>query len=253
MRRCLNLLFKYQCRSISEVYDKCSSTEWAELVYVSDINLHRYLNVCLELYIKELLEIQRENRWSWLMQYAQNIPSEVSEFKRLFAAQNIDLKCFCSDLYKLLMCVDPKKNCLRLIGAANSGKTLIAQLIAQEFVTGYVNNHNSENEFYLSTFLNKAICLAEELMITPATAEDFKSILGGATLEISKKYTAKQTLIRTPVIVTSNHAKFGRGHVSPVDEYALQLRCYTYQFIVPFKPNTRLSLAALCYLISVNQ
>lgn len=245
-------MFKYGARSISELYDQCSAVEWAELLYAADVNLHKHLNISLEMYLKEILNFQREDRWLWFIQYAENIPEEVSEFRRLLDAQNIDVNAFSNAVYDLLRCTDPKKNCLRLIGTPNSGKTLIAQLIASAFVSGYVNNHNSENEFYLSSFLNKAICICEELMITPATAEDFKSILGGAKLEISKKYTAKQTLIRTPIIVTSNHDKFGRGHVAPADETALALRCYTFRFNSAYQPKITLSLAALSYLIFVS-
>lgn len=148
--------------------------------------------------------------------------------------------------------IDPKLNCLRIIGTSNSCKSLIAQLLVKDFISAYVNNHNSENEFYLSCFLNKAICLCEELMVTPATGEDFKSILGGAKIDISKKYTSKQTLIRTPIIVTSNHKKFGRGHLSPADESALDNRCFTYHFNTPYKPSIKITMPALAYVIYVS-
>lgn len=206
--------------------------------------------MALELYTKELLTIQRSNRWEWFIKNAVLcIPDEVSELRRIFDEQKIDIKSFSNDVYRLLMCTDEKINCLRLMGAANSGKTLIAQLLVSPFISAYVNNHNSENEFYLSSFLNKSVCLCEELMITPATAEDFKSILGGVKIDISKKYTNKQILIRTPIIVTSNHLNFGRGHLNPVDERALGLRCYDYHFTTPIRPRCHISLASLSYLI----
>lgn len=245
-------MFKYNARSISELFDQCSSTEWAELLYSADVNLHKHLNIALEMYIKESLDIQRNDRWTWFIKCAKDIPDQVMEFRKLFQAQHVNLTKFANDIYYLLRCVDHKINCLRLIGTPNSGKSLIAQLLCSSFISAYVNNHNSENEFYLSCFLNKAICLCEELMITPATAEDFKSILGGAKLEISKKYTAKQILIRTPIVVTSNHETFGRGHVAPADEIALSLRCFTYRFSSAYKPKLTLTLPAFAYLIYVS-
>lgn len=251
-RKATNLIFKYGARSTSELYDQCTSDEWSELIYAADTKIHNHVNTALELFIKDSLVLQREDRWGWFIKYSENIPAEINEFKQLFCAQNIDIINFANDLYDLLQCVDSKKNCLRMIGVANSGKTLIAQLIAKPFISAYVNNHNSENEFYLSSFLNKSICLCEELMCTPATAEDFKSILGGANIDISKKYSSKQMLTRTPIIVTSNHKTFGRGHLPPVDENALSLRCYQYNFVSQFKPKLTLTLPALAYLMLIS-
>lgn len=246
------MFFKYKARSISELYDQCTPDEWADLVYVADINLHKHLNIALELFIKESLVLQRQDRWGWFVSHASNIPDEVRQLELLFATQLIDISMFANSLFDILQETDPKINCLRLVGTPNSGKTLIAQLLVQPFISAYVNNHNSENEFYLSSFLNKSICLCEELMCTPATAEDFKSILGGQKIDISKKYTAKQILIRTPIIVTSNHLKFGRGHLNPSDEIALSLRCQTYLFSTQFKPLFTITLPAFAYLMLIS-
>lgn len=251
-KRCLSLYFKYNARSLSELYDQCTPDEWANLIYAADTNIHKHLNIAQEMYIKECLYLQRANRWSWFIKYADYIPDQVNELEKLFKAQNIDIPTFCNDVFHLLNLTDPKKNCLLLYGHANSGKSLIGQLLVQGFISSYVNNHNSENEFYLSSFLNKAICICEELMITPATAEDFKSILGGANIDISKKYTAKQVLTRTPIIVTSNHKNFGRGHLNPLDEIALRLRCYSYYFSTPYRPSVTITLPALSFFISDN-
>lgn len=231
----------------------CSASEWGELISICDVHVHKHLNIALELYIKELLDLQRNDRWCWYVTTAEYYdPIQVEELRHLFALQNINIIHFANDVYALFKCIDEKRNCLRLIGNSNTCKTLIGTLLVEMFVSAYVNNHNSENEFYLSSFLNKAVCLCEELMLTPATAEDFKSVLGGAKLEISKKYTAKQTLIRTPIIVTSNHSKFGRGHLDPKDEAALANRCYTYRFNIPYKPKVRITAPSLSYLIYVS-
>lgn len=89
--------------------------------------------------------------------------------------------------------------------------------------------------------LNKSIILCEELYITIATAEDFKSVLGGQVIDIAKKFNEKQLLCRTPIIITSNYSRFGRGHISSVDENALCLRCYTFTFQVAYKPLCKLT------------
>lgn len=251
-KKATSIIYKYGARSTSELYDQCTSEEWADLIYTADVNIHKHVNIALELFIKDSLVLQRKDRWGWFVKCAENLPAQISEFSNLFAAQQIDITSFANSLFDILMCVDPKINCLRIIGTANSGKTLLAQLIVKSFIAGYVNNHNSENEFYLSCFLNKAICLCEELMCTPATAEDFKSILGGATIDISKKYTSKQALIRTPIVITSNHKTFGRGHLNPVDEHALALRCFTFNFTAQYRPKITLTLPAFAYLMLIS-
>lgn len=181
----MNLFFKYNARSVSELFDQCTADEWADLVYIADVNLHKYLNVAYELFVKENLYLQRQDRWGWFVKNAENIPHEVSQLRELFYQQGIGIPNFANSLFDILQEQNPKINTLRLVGVPNSGKSLLAQLIVAPFISAYVNNHNSENEFYLSSFLNKSVCLCEELMCTPATAEDFKSILAGAKIDIS--------------------------------------------------------------------
>lgn len=194
-----------------------------------------------------------------MMRYIKNqikdvIPNgeQQENFSNIFTLNNILPFEFAHDLHMLLLKSEPKQNALRMWGVANSCKTLIANCISKYFVTCYMNNHGSENEFFLSNMLNKALIHCEELFLTHATAEDFKSILGGQPIDISKKFNEKQTLLRTPVVVTSNHELFGRGYLPPVDEKALLLRCFNYQFIVPYKPTCMLEASQFWLYIFKN-
>lgn len=248
IRAAVSLIYKYKATSQSALYDACTAEEWANLIYLANGPINNYVNVGLELFVKDNLELQRKNRWDWLVSTEEYDFDQHQEILHIFEINNIDIRSFMNTLYVILNCVNEKINCLFLYGASNSCKTLIARLICNTFVHACVNNHNSENEFFLSCFLNKGIALCEELMITPATAEDFKSILGGAPLMISKKYNEKQVLIRTPIIVTSNHDNFGRGHVPPLDEAALKNRCFTYKFTSPYKPKCHISAPAFAHV-----
>lgn len=237
----MTLLKKYNARSVSELFDKCSFDEWQEVSALP--SYHELLKTALELYIKLNLDLQRENMWQFAMKLAlQQCPivAQQVEFKKIFDLNNVNIHEFAKCVYNILNKVESKVNCLRLIGSANSGKTLIANCICLPFITCYNNNHGSENEFYLSNMLNKSLILCEELYITIATAEDMKSVLGGQPLDIAKKFNEKQLLSRTPVIMTSNHERFGRGHLAPVDENALALRCYTFYFNHVVKPELKL-------------
>lgn len=195
----------------------------------------------MELYTKEQLIIQRDDLFNYAIDTLKKTdPVQIAEYEYIFEINGIDKHAFCRDLLAVLYMRHPKKNCLRMWGTPNSCKSIISFSICSKFICSYVSNHCCENEFYLSNVLNKSIILCEELFVTPATAEDFKGILSGKDLDISKKFNEKQILSRTPVIITSNYDKFGRGHLPAIDERALQLRCYSYHFTNSYQPSVML-------------
>lgn len=230
---------KYKVYSISKLFDLCTFDEWYSICVFN--NYGDLLKCAVELYIKEQLILQRHD----LFNYALDTLGPVSvaqqhEYNNIFTYNNINKHQFAKDLLSILYMKHPKKNCLRIWGCPNSCKSIISFGICSKFICAYLSNHCSENEFYLSNCLNKSIILCEELFVTPSTAEDMKGILSGKDLDVSKKFNEKQILSRTPVIVTSNYEKFGRGHLPAVDEDALQLRCYSYQFTHAYHPSINL-------------
>lgn len=254
MQTIINLVYKYRARSISELYDKCSADEFSDVLWASKDYI-KETNCVLELFVKDNLELQRRNRWEYFLSFQKYCAVEEAELIKIFAYQNIDIVYFANCLKDILMCTDPKINCLKLYGCPNSCKSLIAQLICSLFICCYCNNHGSENEFYFSNFLNKSIVLCEELYVTQATCEDFKQILGGAPIDVDKKFHCKQVLTRTPIIVTSNFMKYGRGHLSNIDENALSLRSHVFEFNSEYKPECIISAPSLAHLmyLAVNQ
>lgn len=249
MQTAIKLIYKYNARSISELFDKCSCDEFAALIYSASSDYSKSIQPALDLFIKDSLELQRRDRFLYMCSHAAYNKEEVMEILRLFTVQRINPLKFCVDSKKILNCEHPKVNTLRFVGAPNSGKSLIGQLITKCFISCYANNHGSENEFFLSNFLNKAIILCEELYVTVATCEDFKSILAGAPIDISKKFHEKQILSRTPCIITSNHELFGRGHLNYIDETALRSRCITYRFETMFTPSCTITAPSMYHFL----
>lgn len=241
-------MYKYNARSISEVYDLCSDEEWAELVYLSPTNYSRELNIALELYVKDSLQLQRRDRWEWFISFQDFLPEEEHELLSFFHAQNINPEVFMNAIRDILLCSDHKRNTLKLWGVPNSGKTFIARLLCKYFLCPFISNHGSEQPFFFENFLNKSILLIEELYVTTATVEDYKSILGGAAIDIDKKYHTKQMMQRTPIIITSNYQLFGRGHLTPIDEQALQTRCHVFHFNTVYKPKLTVTGPAFAHL-----
>lgn len=193
--------------------------------------------------------------WDFALSKAKEVapnPLQWEVFNKIFHLNGIDPAEFAMNLHAVLNKTQNKMNTLRIVGQSETGKSLIANCIVFPFITCYMNNHSSENEFYLSNMLNKAIILCEELYVTIATAEDLKSVLGGQPLDTSKKHQEKQLLCRTPVIITSNHERFGRGHLPPIDENALAIRCFTYRFNIPIKPEIQIEWQQLYLYLSAH-
>lgn len=200
---------------------------------------HELIKTALELYIKYSLDCQRENLWKYATTIACKYSPDTIQFTELdkiFDYNRIDKHDFAIAVKNILEKSHNKLNALRLIGHPDTCKTLLSNCIVEPFICCRMNNHGSENEFFMSNMLNKSIIQCEELYITIATAEDFKSVLGGQPIDIAKKFNEKQLLQRTPVIITSNYERFGRGHLPPTDENALAIRCFTYRFSTKVKP-----------------
>lgn len=242
-----------QSRSISELFDKCSLSEWEALTRFNQY--HDLIKTAIELRSKELLDLQRDNMLQYVRDLISNVtpdPDQATAFAEIFERNRVDPKIFAQDLAKLLLKTEYKINGLRIWGVPNSCKTLIANCISAPFVCCYMNNHGSENEFFLSNMLNKAIIHCEELYVTPATAEDLKCVLAGQPMDVAKKFSEKQLLSRTPVLITSNHEHFGRNHLPPIDEQALVLRCFNYHFVSTYKPSVTLTWQQFyCYLFTL--
>ncbi|DAC81758.1 TPA_asm: nS1 [Dog feces bidnaparvovirus] len=224
--------------TVSQFYDLCDYKTYEQLVEFSAA-YHEIIKSAVALEKKYQLEAQCCDRWRYAGEFASKTPRpEVfREIDKILSLNRIDKVRFKKAVENVIRMNQPKINSLRFWGVPNSGKTLLANCICAPFVTCYMNNHGSENEFFISNMLNKAIILCEELYITIATAEDFKSVLGGQPLDIAKKYEEKQILRRTPVVITSNYQRFGRGHLNATDEKALCLRCENFQFVTTVEPS----------------
>lgn len=233
----VSLLEKYSARSTSELYDKCAFHEWQEICQIYDY--HRLIDVALELYIKYHLDIQRKGMFKYATSKALMEPIDPvqqNEFAKIFHLNGINPTSFSKCFVEVLNKTNYKVNYIRLIGVSDSCKTLIANCMSAPFISCRKNNHGSEGEFFYANLLNQAWSKIEELWVTQATAEDLKSILAGEPIDINKKKRNMQLLSRTPGVITSNYAQFGRGHLPAVDEEALSLRCHTFIFTAKYKP-----------------
>lgn len=239
----LNLIRKYRCESESDYYSRTTSGEYTELAIKYHINYSRTINLFIDVFLKEEIEFQREHMWDII-----TLPphGNAENFDKLLKGIGLPVWDFFHAVKNLLLMKHEKKNCIFIYGPVNSCKTIIAQCITNRFITCYATNHGSLGDFYFSPFLKKTIINLEELQVTCATADDYKSILGGAPLDLNRKHVVdRQRMYRTPIVITSNFDKFGRGMISGLDEEALQARCYRFHTLSSYQPNNHIVAADL--------
>ena len=98
--------------------------------------------------------------------------------------------------------------------------------------------------------VHKSLILLKELWVIDNTCDDFKSLLSGYPFQVAVKHSNhRETIERTPVLVTGSHDMYGKGYLTSTDEDALQRRTYSYYFGTEFKCPVKLSDDAICYLM----
>nr|DAC81433.1 TPA_asm: NS1 [Tasmanian devil feces monodnaparvovirus 2] len=246
----IEICIKYQCTNYSEFFQKVPY----EIFYLTLLNHNeRYKSqiecACLA-FQRIRFDRETKDRWSHLIKdKAEVTQTELNEWDRFFKCHGTNVNQFGQAIKNTLTCKDQKINCLKLIGPPSTGKTMIVNLIASKFLTHYCTMCGSKSDFYYDGMCNKSLIVVEEIFVIPQQADDFKSIMCGAPLSVNKKFHDKQSLSRTPMLITSNHNLFGRGHLAQADEQALNSRCYIFNFNSAFHPQCSMTCEGLMYFL----
>lgn len=197
------------------------------------------IDVSCSLYYKTLLDVQF-NRWNYLINI--NCEGNPSHFESLLQIQGINCNEFVNDLKLWLMCSEFKKNTFFLFGPPNTGKTLIAKMLSQIFISKSFSNIDASSQFIFGNLINSSIILMEEPFLLPILIEDFKKICEGTEITVNVKFRTPQTLSRTPVFITSNFREVCHGHAPPISERAIKARSFYYEFINEVKFNCEITV-----------
>ena len=178
----------------------------------------------------------------------------LSEFlDLLFTNNRIDLRMFLKDLFTVLNKKHHKKNTFRIWGVPDSGKSRILRAIANQYYANIQGVSGSASDFYFADMVRKSLILLEELWVIETTCDDFKSLLSGYSFQVAVKHSnRRETIERTPVLVTGNHDSYGKGYLNSTDEDALQRRTYSYYFGAEFKCPVKLSDDVICKYLLYN-
>lgn len=244
---------KYQCRCYSDFYTDVPSYLYEKVLQLHGTNYIKKIELACQIYSKKCFEAQRVDRFSHLCSFAIENVKEVEEWKRFFDDAGIHVQTFIQSLKMVLNCEHHKINTLRFVGPPSSGKTLLVSTIAKVFNAHFCTLTGCKGDFYYEGMLNKNLIVIEEIFCIPQQADDFKQILCGSALSVNKKFTDKQVLTRTPIMVTSNHNNFGRGFLTTKDENALATRCVTFYMKEIKPPSCKLHVTSLAYFLIQNQ
>ena len=191
--------------------------------------------------IQKIIYYQRKNRWDYLSKFLS--PEPFSDWELVIEKQGIDHVTFATTVKGWLLQSYRKQNTLRITGPPDTGKSAFAQAISSFFVSDYVQKANPKSDFLLAGAVQSSLVVFEEPIVLMASAQDIKTVLAGQSISVNVKFeSGKQKLPSNPVIVTSNHAKFGLGFIAQVDEAALQTRCIDFYFNQSIK-DLRLNLS----------
>ncbi len=246
----IKILLKFNILTISEAFDlPCDVYQQ----FMSEENYRFYIRPALEIIRQRARKLQCLDRWDYMRSCIEDHKPHdhiIKIVKDIFVKQGIDIKHFARDLKIVLNGEEDKVRCFKMTGAINSGKSLISQAIADMFLTCRLTMNGCASEFYYSGMLQQSLILLEEVFLTTATSDDFKSILSGYPMSVNiKSEKNRETLKNTPSIITSNFDQFGRGYLCGTEEAALTARCKVYKFKCAIKPGVKLCSKDVVYTI----
>lgn len=186
----LSLMWLYQARDFVKLKTKTTYEEWYQVVLRCGPNLTGTVDRAFSCYIKQRLHRESLNRWYAIQQFCSDtdINYEANAIlDNLLNTNRIDIAVFKRSVMEVLTCAHMKINTLRLVGVANSGKSMICQAIASALISYTATLTGVAGEFYFSDMIDKSLLCLEELWILPQTADDFKTILSGYPIYINRK------------------------------------------------------------------
>ncbi len=125
----------------------------------------------------------------------------------------------------------PKLNSLLFYGPPNSGKSLLAESIAESCIaTCNVSQLSGKSSFEFAPMIGSRCILINEPCFTDLSVETCKNIMEGMRVTVEVKYKTGQSLDRTPIILTTNNPLAFNTRVREVNERALAARCFKYTF-----------------------
>lgn len=130
--------------------------------------------------------------WNDLSAFYYNIRDSLVVLETLLQFQYPDKYqryIFVSDLYSFCNRKVPKKNCMFILGPANSGKNYFFDCLCHSLINfGCMGNFNKYNNFPLQECVQRRIISWNEPNFEPGSEETLKLIFGGDTCNVKVKF-----------------------------------------------------------------
>ncbi|KAH7934583.1 hypothetical protein HPB51_029050 [Rhipicephalus microplus] len=120
-----------------------------------------------------------------------------------------EVSAFVNNLYSLVEKAIPKKYCMETVSAPSADKNFFFDPVLSFYINrGTIHNFNNYTSFPLQDTVGPRILVWNEPNCESSAFDTIKKIFGGDVDSVAVKYTADQTISRTPVIVLSNNEVF---------------------------------------------
>lgn len=108
-------------------------------------------------------------------------------------------------VYTILSQQSGKTSTIILIGASNSGKTLVTNILSSNLASGAFHGMHSRSQFWLQDLPGKDIYIGEELILDQFNVDYFKLLLEGSNrISVDVKHKPSVPLPKKPLLVTGN-------------------------------------------------
>lgn len=226
-----NSLFAKACNSIRQIEAK--KTQWYQ------INCTKPMKTYEEILEEGFIGYPPE----WPLELRLGVASAIEVFESIARENNIRFKKLLPRIFDILCDRRGKENSIMLLGASDSGKTVVADLLCgmlqpHEIGICKIPGRTSSNQFWKQNLRGKKIYRIEEYYVDDQTImQEVKTLLEGSeniTTEI--KYKTALPVPRRPVIVTGNaeHKVQCAGEFSSEAD-AIYNRAFVLMMKIPLK------------------
>lgn len=154
---------------------------------------------------------------------------------------------FVNTVYKVLNWDNGKKNCIYIVGEANSVKTGFVNLIGDALIVGgTIRNANRYSSFPFDNCQTKRVLHWDEPNCEPGQRANFLTLLSGDKTPANVKY-GNETIRATPVFITGNHYIFPDAKI-----YEDRIAKYEWQSYDTFKTLTKRLHPLSIYQLFIN-
>nr|XP_037285894.1 uncharacterized protein LOC119178756 [Rhipicephalus microplus] len=177
-----------------------------------------------------LLDAPHGDLATFYMDVPASFDAMMERLKFQFHEVHEEVSAFVNNLYSLVEKAVTKKNCMEIVSPPSAGKNFFDPVLSFYINRGTIRNFNCYTSFPLQDTVGRRILVRNEANCESSAFDTVKKTFGGDVNLVAVKYTANQTISKTPIIVLSNNEVF------PDDEaFNHHMWCYKWRACPPLR------------------